>query len=206
MNRYIEEMVARRPELSACADDIQRVFEALAECFRGGGKLLVCGNGGSAADAEHITGELLKGFHSKRPLSEEMRSKVGPELAGCLQGALPAIPLTSFTSLSTAFCNDVAAEPTFAQLTLALGRQGDALLGISTSGNAKNVLLAMRVARAVGMRTIGLSGRNGGALASAAELCIRVPESQTDRIQELHLPVYHCLCSMLEEEFFGPGK
>ncbi|MCX7018945.1 MAG: SIS domain-containing protein [bacterium] len=203
MSRYLDETIQRFPQLSVCRDDVAGAFALMRDSFRAGGKLLVCGNGGSAADSEHITGELLKGFYSKRPLSSDERARVGAELADVLQGGLPAIPLTGFMSLTSAFGNDVAAEAAFAQLTWALGRKGDVLLGISTSGNARNVLMAFQAARAAGMAVIGLSGKTGARMAAAADVCIRVPETSTPLIQELHLPVYHCLCGMLEEVFFG---
>jgi D-sedoheptulose 7-phosphate isomerase len=169
--------------------------------FASGGKLLVCGNGGSAADADHIVGELMKGFYKKRSLPAEEASKLG-EYARYLQGALPAIALTQHAALSTAFLNDVNPEMGFAQQVYGYGRDGDVLLGISTSGNSKNVCNAVRVAMNLGIKTIGLTGRKGGRLSEISDVCIGVPADITADIQELHLPIYHTLCAMLEELFF----
>lgn len=171
-----------------------------------GGKLLLCGNGGSAADADHWAGELLKGFRLQRRLSEEQQAKFRPETAQFLQGALPAIPLTGFPALTTAFGNDVSPELCFAQLTWALGKPGDVWIGLSTSGNARNVCAAAEVARAQGLHTLALTGQNGGRLAPLCNTAIRVPASETYRIQEYHLPVYHSLCLMLEDAFFGDAS
>ena len=205
----IEQLISKYPDLEPCAADIQAAFEILRDCYRRGGKVLTCGNGGSAADAEHIAGELMKGYLLKRPISNEMRLKLTdtvPEnelyLSGALQGALPAISLVSQTSLISAIANDTAADMVFAQQVYGYGQAGDVLLGLSTSGNARNVLHAMQVARALGMRTIVLSGRTGGMLKPVCEVCIRVPADSTPAIQERHLPIYHTLCAMLEEEFF----
>ncbi|MGB8984680.1 MAG: SIS domain-containing protein [Anaerolineales bacterium] len=206
----IEQLISKYPELEACATDIQAAFEILRDCFRRGGKVLTCGNGGSAADAEHIVGELMKGYLLKRPVSNEMRvrlASVSPEnelyLSGALQGALPAISLVSQTSLISAISNDTAADMVFAQQVYGYGRAGDVLLGLSTSGNARSVIHAMQVARALGMRTIALTGPTGGMLKPLCDVCIRVPADNTPAIQERHLPIFHVLCAMLEEEFFG---
>ena len=171
--------------------------------FEGGGKLLICGNGGSAADSDHIAGELLKGFDSKRPLGAEWQAKLGAELAGNLQGAFPVIPLTGLSAISTAYANDCNADYIFAQLVFGLGQKGDVLLCISTSGNSKNVLHAAAVARAKGIRVVGLTGESGGNLVADADVCVRVPANIVWEIQEYHLPVYHTLCLMLEDHFFG---
>lgn len=189
-----------------CRGEIEKSFEVLRDCFQRGGKLLLCGNGGSAADAEHWAGELLKGFACKRPLKASEKVELLSELGGKLQGALPAIPLTGFVSLGTAFANDVDPNLTFAQLVWGLGKPGDVLIGISTSGNARNVCAAMETAKARGMYRLGLSGRSGGRLNSHCDLCVKVPADETYLIQELHLPIYHCLCLMLEDEFFSPEK
>jgi len=202
MGNRLDDLMERYPRLSACRADIERAFEALVSAYASDRKVLVCGNGGSAADAEHWAGELLKGFHQARPLAPEWRKKLGPELGDKLQGALPMIPLTGFASLATAFGNDVDPTLVFAQLTWALGRPGDVLAAISTSGNAGNVLAAVRVARAKDMTTIGLTGRGGGRLKQAVDVCVCVPAASTPEVQELHLPVYHCLAAMLEERFF----
>jgi D-sedoheptulose 7-phosphate isomerase len=205
MNPHLDKLLERRPELAPCRGEVARAFGMLRDCFQGGGKLLLCGNGGSAADAEHWAGELLKGFGQKRPLNSAEKGRLSADLGLKLQGALPAIPLTGFVSLSTAFANDVDPHLAFAQLVWALGKPGDVLVGISTSGNARNVCAAMEAARARSMCCLGLSGRTGGRLHPLCDLCIRVPATETYLIQELHLPIYHTLCFMLEDECFGEG-
>ncbi len=202
MSRYLESMTRRYPALEVCREDMLKTHTALCTVFRGGGKLLVCGNGGSAADSSHISAELLKGFGQTRPLSEDWRNRLGHELAAKLQGALPVIPLPAFESLLTAFANDCDSLFGFAQLVWGLGVEGDALLCISTSGNSENILRAAEVGRATGLRTMGLTGEDGGSLKDLVEVCIRVPETEVYLIQEYHLPVYHCLALMLEETFF----
>jgi len=206
----IEQLISTYPELEACATDIQATFEILRNCYRHGGKLLTCGNGGSAADAEHIVGELMKGYLLKRPIPEEMRLKLasisqqdGDYLANQLQDALPAISLVSQTSLLSAIANDTAADMVYAQQVYAYGREGDVLIGLSTSGNSRNVIYAMQVARAMGLHTIGLTGPTGGVLKPLCDICICVPGESTPVIQERHLPIFHVLCAMLEEEFFA---
>ena len=206
----IEQLILTYPELEACATDIQATFEILRTCYRHGGKLLTCGNGGSAADAEHIVGELMKGYLLKRPIPEEMRLKLasisqqdGDYLANQLQDALPAISLVSQTSLLSAIANDTAADMVYAQQVYAYGREGDVLIGLSTSGNSRNVIYAMQVARAMGLHTIGLTGPTGGVLKPLCDICICVPGESTPVIQERHLPIFHVLCAMLEEEFFA---
>lgn len=206
MNPHINKLLQRCPQLAVCRPDVEKVFAILRDCFRNGGKLLLCGNGGSAADAEHWAGELLKGFGHKRPLNQSEKQGLPEDLGIKLQGALPAIPLTGFVSLSTAFANDVDPELIFAQLVWGLGRPGDVLVGISTSGNACNVCTAMEAAKARGLVRVGLSGRTGGRLDPLCDLCIKVPADETYLLQELHLPIYHCLCLMLEDEFFGAEK
>ena len=200
---HLEELVKRLPELAPCRESIASAYEMLHDCFSSGGKLLLCGNGGSAADADHWSGELLKGFNHQRPLSAKERKHLPRYVARHLQGALPAIPLTGFSALTSAFCNDVAPVLVFAQLTSALGRRGDVLIALSTSGNARNVCLAVETARARGLRTIGLTGATGGRLRKICDLCIRAPSRETYRVQEYHLPIYHCLSLMLEEAFFA---
>jgi D-sedoheptulose 7-phosphate isomerase len=200
---HLENLIQRAPALARCSDDIWKAFTAMRDSLRRDGKLLLCGNGGSASDAEHWAGELLKGFCRKRPLNQKERNLLPDELAGKLQGALPAIPLTGFPSLSTAFGNDVAPELIFAQLTWGLGRAGDVFVGISTSGNARNVCAAAEVARARGLFTLALTGESGGKLKPLCDLAICVPSSETYRVQEYHLPIYHCLSLMLEDEFFA---
>lgn len=207
--KYLEELTERYPVLEAVKADILAAYELLADCYERGGKLLIAGNGGSCADAEHIVGELMKGFVKPRAVPAEFAKRLmeideqrGEELAKKLQGGLPAIALTGHAGLSTAFLNDVDGDLIFAQQTYGYGKKGDVLLGISTSGNSGNVMYAMTAAKALGMKTIGLTGRDGGALKKAADVAIVVPETETFKIQELHLPVYHALCLMLEERFF----
>ena len=202
--KRLDEVLERVPALAVCRADLERAFALLRDTFRGGHTVLLCGNGGSAADAEHWAAELLKGFASKRALDERDGAKLPAELAQALQGALSAIPLTGFPALSSAFGNDVAPEFTFAQLVWGLGEPGGALVGISTSGNARNVCAALQTARARGMRTLGLSGETGGAMGPLCDVLLRAPSTETYRVQEYHLAIYHCLSLMLEEEFF-PG-
>lgn len=201
--RHLTNLLQRRPELAGASQSILQAYEVLRKSFRSGGKVLLCGNGGSAADADHWAGELLKGFCQDRPLSKKERSGLRPAIAAKLQGALPAIPLTSFPAASTAFGNDVDPDLAYAQLTSALGRRGDVLVGLSTSGNAKNVCAAAEVARAKGLKVIALTGASGGKLKPLTDVCICAPTRETYRAQEYHLPIYHCLSLMLEEEFFG---
>lgn len=203
MHAEIEKLLARYPQLVPCGEDIARAVAALEKSYRAGGKLLLCGNGGSAADADHIAGELLKGFCSKRPLVAPARERLGEELAGKLQDALPAISLHSLGAINTAWLNDCDPYYGYAQLVWGLGNAGDVLLGISTSGNSKNVRFAMETAKAKGLATIALSGATGGALKTLADVCICVPETETYKIQEFHLPVYHAICLALEDIFFG---
>jgi D-sedoheptulose 7-phosphate isomerase len=200
---HLDNLICRFPALGACRPQVEGAFQAIRDALRRGGKLLLCGNGGSASDADHWAGELLKGFHSSRPLSEMEQRKLPEELATRLQGAVPAIPLTGFTALSTAFANDVAPELVFAQLVWGLGCSGDLFVGISTSGNARNVCLAAQAARARGLVTLALTGEGGGKLAPLCDLAIRVPARETNLVQEFHLPIYHCLSLMVEEDFFG---
>ena len=206
----IEQLISTYPELETCAPDIQAAYETLRASYHLGGKVLTCGNGGSAADAEHIVGELMKGYLLKRSVSEKVHKKLlaaapqaGDYLASHLQGALPAISLVSQTSLLSAIANDTAADMAFAQQVYAYGRKGDALIGLSTSGNASNVIHASEVARLLGLHIIALTGPTGGALKRLCDVCICVPEESTPAIQERHLPIYHVLCAMLEEEFFA---
>ena len=200
--------------LEALAGPLEGAFAMLADCFRRGGKVLVCGNGGSAADSEHIVGELMKEFRIRRPLPEEDQARLrglwgeeGRRLGQGLQGALPAISLVSQVSLCTAMANDAGADLVFAQQVYAYGRPGDALLGISTSGNAANVVAACRAARAFGLRTLAFTGGDGGRLKEVCELSLQAPASATSEIQLWHMRCYHLLCAMLELEMFGsPGR
>lgn len=201
--RHLTELIQRLPELAGCQESILAAYQTLRDGFQSGGKVILCGNGGSAADADHWAGELLKGFKKARQLSLKDQGNLRPEIAARLQGALPAIPLTSFPAASTAFGNDVAPELAYAQLTWALGRRGDVFVGLSTSGNAANVCAAAEVARARGLRVIGLSGVTGGKLKDLCDVCLCAPSAETYRVQEYHLSIYHCLSLMLEENFFG---
>ena len=209
MNKEIEILISRYPELAECANEIEQAYEILKESYKNGGKLLIAGNGGSAADAEHIVGELMKGFKNPRkPDAEfaerliEENEELGTVLAENLQGALPAIALDGHLALSTAYMNDCEPLLCFAQQVNGYGKDGDVFLGISTSGNSKNVLYAATTAHAKGMKVIGLTGAKDSKLAQMSDVCIKVPQMETYIIQELHLPVYHCLCLMLEEELF----
>ena len=196
----MEKLLTRYPALISCREDILKAENTLTECYRNGGKTLLCGNGGSAADCEHIAGELLKGFLSARTVTDERLSE---DIRKELQASLPAIPLPSFTAALTAAQNDLNPTFAYAQLLYGLGKAGDVLIALSTSGNAENVCNAARVARAIGMRVIALTGRNGGKLCSLSDVCIIVPEQETYKIQELHLPIYHYLCAQVEAFFFG---
>lgn len=209
INIHIETLVSRYPSLACCKDAIQQAYDILKQAYTEKRKLLVCGNGGSASDSEHIVGELMKEFKLKRKVFKdqaEAMKRIDPELgvvlAKHLQGALPAITLTGHSSLTTAFMNDSNPELIFAQQVNGYGKAGDVLLGISTSGNSHNVLYAAVTAKAKGLKVIGLTGQKDCRLAKLADVCIQVPETETYKIQELHLPVYHCLCMMLEEHFF----
>lgn len=207
--RYLDELIGRYPKLTPGRGDIEKAYEIMRDCFAAGGKLLTAGNGGSCADCEHIVGELMKGFVKRRELDEGLREALrnadqerGEALAGKLQQGLPAIALTGHSGLTTAFSNDVDPGMAFAQQVIGYGREGDVFLGITTSGNSENVVLAAVAARAKGMKVIGLAGRDGGQMKAKADVCIVAPEQETYKIQELHLPIYHALCLMLEEHFF----
>lgn len=202
MQPDLELLITRYPVLNDLEKEITTSFDLLKTCFKQNGKVLLCGNGGSASDSDHIAGELLKGFRSRRRLKEEDRQKYGDSMASNLQGSLPAIPLPSLTAVNTAFANDCDPAYIYAQLTYGLGKSGDVLWAMSTSGNSTNVVLAAEVAKSQGMSVLSLTGRGGGKLKSLSDVCINVPEDETFKIQELHLPVYHCLCLMLETEFF----
>lgn len=207
---YFDNVVVRNPSLAPLYPAFLQALELLENCIRAGGKIIVCGNGGSAADAEHIVGELMKAFLLPRPLTEKQRNSIlqaaGNDaicLADSLQQAIPAISLTSGVSLPTAFANDVNPEYIFAQQVLGLGKPGDVLCGISTSGNSPNILHALKVARAFGLGTVCLTGKDGGKAASLCDVELRAPAAETPIIQELHLPIYHALCADLEQRFFG---
>lgn len=210
LKKHVDLLIDRYPQLLVCKDDIVKAYELLEECYENNHKLLIAGNGGSAADSEHIAGELMKRFKILRPVPSEFAEKLkaidpvrGENLAVNLERGLMAIPLVAHEALSTAYINDVDGLGVFAQQLYGFGRPGDVFLGISTSGNSKNVMSATVVARALGIKVIGLTGAEGGELVQAADVAIKVPETETYMIQELHLPVYHCLCLMLEDHFFG---
>lgn len=210
MTNPLSTLIQRYPDLRPAEGSIQAAYDLLATTYHSGGKLLICGNGGSAADSDHIVGELMKGFELRRPITDALRQRllaenpeVGAYLADHLQGALPAIALNNHLALSSAVSNDTAGDMTFAQQVLGYGKSGDAIIGISTSGNSRNVLHALRVARALDMRTIGLTGRTGGQMRDICDVTICAPYDRTLEIQERHLPIYHTLCVMLELEFFG---
>ena len=210
MEEHLNLLIDRYPKLAVCREDIWKAYQILEAAYASGRKLLVSGNGGSASDSEHIVGELMKEFKLKRKVYgqqaaalKSIDSELGQTLADNLQGALPAISLTGHSALQTAFMNDSEPELVFAQQVNGYGKPGDVYLGISTSGNSKNVLYAAVTAKSRGLKVIGLTGNKESKLMKYADVCIRVPETETYKIQELHLPVYHCLCLMLEERFFG---
>lgn len=207
---HIHLLVERYPALECCKDSILNAYLLMEQSYLTQHKLLVAGNGGSAADSEHIVGELMKGFKLPRPIDGELAKtcqtidmQMGTTIAEHLQGALPAITLTGHPGLSTAYMNDCVPELVFAQQMLGFGQAGDTFLAISTSGNSKNILYAAVVAKAKGVKIIGLTGSHDSKLSALADVCIQVPETETYKVQELHLPVYHCLCLMLEDRFFG---
>mgnify|MGYP004465283739 CR=1 FL=1 len=209
INQSLELLCTRYPELKCVQNEIFEAYLILKEMYANGGKLLIAGNGGSAADAEHIVGELMKGFKLPRKIDSNFASKLiteneelGAILAQNLQGALPAIALDGHMALSTAYMNDCEPLLCFAQQVNGYGKEKDVFLGISTSGNSKNILFAATTAHAKGMKVIGLTGAKASALEQISDVCIKVPQTETYMIQELHLPVYHCLCLMLENEFF----
>ena len=213
VKKQLEILFNRYPELSVVKDMIVDAYNVLATCYTKGGKLLIAGNGGSAADAEHIVGELMKSFKLPRKTNTEFKKKLiaennemGKVLAENLHGALPAIALDGHPALSTAYMNDCEPLLCFAQQVNGYGKAGDVFLGISTSGNSKNILYAAITAHVKGMKVIGLTGAKNNKLEQVSDVCIKVPQTETYMVQELHLPVYHCLCLMLEERFFGENN
>ncbi|WP_300865746.1 SIS domain-containing protein [uncultured Acetatifactor sp.] len=208
--RHMDVLIQRSPALKSCQDELIQGYFMLENCYDHGHKLLIAGNGGSAADAEHMSGELMKSFKLKRPVKEEVKTALmqidavrGKYLVRNLETPLPAIPLVAHEAQVTAFMNDVDAAGVFAQQLFGYGAEGDVFLGISTSGNAENIMYAAVMAKALGIQVLGLTGEDGGKLGKLADVTIRVPEKETYRVQELHLPIYHCWCMMLEEHFFG---
>ena len=209
VQKEVECLLTNYPQLASCKDDIHNAFDLMMNCYLQGGLIMTCGNGGSAADAEHITGELMKSFKLQRPVTSEQRAALealspdkGTYLADNLQGGIPCISLVSQVSLMTAFANDVAADMAFAQQVFVYGCPGDVLIALSTSGNAKNVVNACATAKAFGVKTIGMTGEHGGKLCEICDVTICVPASETYRVQEYHLPVFHALCAMMEQSIF----
>lgn len=210
LHGYVEEVIKRYPLLESCREDIVQAYGILEDTYLGDGKLLVAGNGGSAADSEHIAGELMKRFNMPRPIDRDLAERLtevdrerGGALAKNLEKSLMAIPLVAHEALSTAYINDVDGYGVFAQQLLGFGRKGDTFLAITTSGNSENILNAAVLAKAVGIKIIALTGEDGGKIREYADVTVRVPEKETYKVQELHLPVYHTWCMMLEERFFG---
>lgn len=209
LQKHIDLLVERYPALKSIEQSIIDAYLVMEECYENGGKLLIAGNGGSAADSEHIAGELMKRFKTPRRLKKNLQINLlrliqrGTQLANNLECSLMAIPLVAHEALTTAYINDVDGLGVFAQQLFGFGKEGDVFLGISTSGNSKNVLPATVVARALGIKVIGLTGAKGGELAEVADVAVKAPETETYMVQELHLPIYHCWCLMLEDKFFG---
>lgn len=208
-NKHIQQLTKRYSQLAGLKDEIDKAVKAIINCYEKGGKLLVCGNGGSASDSDHIVGELMKSFEGKRPVNQIIKTNLenvagerGMYLSEKLQQGLPAISLTAHTSLNTAVANDIDANLIFAQQITGYGNSGDILIGMSTSGNSQNVIDALIVAKAKGLVTIGFSGKTGGKMKEFCDILINVPETRTAFVQELHLPVYHTLCLMAEDYFF----
>lgn len=208
VKKIFDELIERYPSLDVCAADIMASYKICEEVYNKGGKLLICGNGGSASDSEHIVGELMKQFKKKRAIDTEIYSALsqygtdGEAMRECLEGNLPAVSLTSHLALTTAFANDKEPSLTFAQQLLGLGKEGDALISLSTSGNSKNCVYAAIMAKVKGLKTISLTGEKESRLSELSDVTVKVPASETYLIQEYHLPIYHALCAMLEEEFF----
>ena len=206
----LEELIRRYPQLAVCKKDIEKAYLLLQKTYDKNGKLLIAGNGGSAADSEHIVGELMKRFKITRPINKELADqlmKIDPErgerLVKNLEMPLRAVPLTSHIAITTAYMNDADATGVFAQQMLGFGNEGDVFLAISTSGNSENIISACVVAKAMNIKIIGLTGEKESKLSKYSDICIKVPETETYKIQELHLPVYHALCLMLESNYFG---
>ena len=206
----LKETIRRYPQLAHLESSIQETAEIIVETYKNGGKVLVCGNGGSCSDADHIVGELMKSFEGRRPLAKplqdelmELSPETGKMLAEKLQQGLPAISLNTHSALISAISNDISGEVIYAQQVVGWGIRGDVLIGLSTSGNSQNVIDAMIVAKAKGLSTIGMTGETGGKMRDWSDILLNVPERRTAYVQELHLPVYHAICMMIEKEMFG---
>jgi len=208
-NMILTQLIERYPCLANIKGEIEAAYELLITCFEAGHRVYLCGNGGSAADSEHMAGELLKCFKIPRPMPDDFKAKLsaygedGEMLANNLEGGLPVVSLTGHVAFSTAFQNDNTPALVFAQQVNAYGQEGDVLVAFSTSGNSKNCIYAAICAKARGMKVITLTGGAGGKLAPMSDVAVIVPAKETYAVQELHLPVYHCLCAMLEEQVFG---
>lgn len=206
--KFLTELGERYPALCGQQENVEKAFCVLQDCFAKGHRVYLCGNGGSASDCEHIVGELMKSFKKRRPLSADYAAAIkacgeeGEMICENLEGGLPAVSLCGHPSFTTAYMNDKNPDFTFAQQVNVWGKTGDVLLTLSTSGNSKNCLYAAHVAKVKGMQVVFLGGGTGGKLKDIADVSVVVPEKETFKVQELHLPVYHCLCAMLEEEFF----
>ncbi|MBQ1184030.1 MAG: SIS domain-containing protein [Clostridia bacterium] len=196
MNKFLKELIERYPQLNIISEDVEKAIEVIVDCYKSGGKLLLCGNGGSAADCGHIVGELMKGFLKHRPTGSN------DEVISKLQSGLPAVSLCESSALFTAFCNDVDPNLVFAQQVYALGKPNDILIGITTSGNSKNVVAAAHTAKQIGMKVIGLVGGDGGKMNLESDIALIVPEKETFKVQELHIAVYHCICAAVEGNFY----
>ncbi len=200
---HLDAAITRHPALETIRSDIESAFVLLHDTVTPDGTIYLCGNGGSASDAEHFTAELMKGFELVRPLTDDERAGISPAIADTLQRGIRAVPLTGFVSLRTAVANDLDAIVEFAQPLSVLGRSGDALIAISTSGNSKNIVAVAEVAKARGMAVLALTGTGGGELSRYADVLVAAPVSRTLEVQELHLPIYHTLSLMLEGALFG---
>ncbi len=202
MTDYIAELIAENEALASIEKEIKRAVDMIVDCYKAGGKVLICGNGGSAADSEHISGELLKGFMKKRPLTEELAAKLPAEIAERLQMSLPAVSLVSQTALMTAVINDLGSDLMYAQQVMGLGTEQDVIIGISTSGNAANVTNAFLVAGAKGTKRIAMTGARDSKMSGLAEITLRAPVTSTPKVQEYHLKIYHAICAQVEQYFF----
>lgn len=196
----MENLLNRYPSLENCKTDIEKAFNLILDTYKKGGKVIVCGNGGSAADSEHIVGELMKGFMLKRPVTDK---RIPEYLRKGLQGSLPAISLPSQSAILSAFINDVEPEMMYAQLVFGYAKENDMVIGLSTSGNSKNIVNAIEVAKCIGVKTLSMTGKMESKLSELSDVTIRVPETETYKVQELHLPVYHYLCAAVEKSMFS---